>query len=99
MHSNTCTTMRKKLVNLNITGTMKNTVRYFLVMMIAASLLLPYGQVKAGNRDRSGSAGAGELLINPWARSTGWGGVNTANVHGLEAIFGNVAGTAFTKGT
>lgn len=91
--------MRKILVNFNITGTMKNTIRYFLLIMMTAALLLPYGQVKAGNRDRSGSAGASELLINPWARSTGWGGVNTANIRGMEAVFGNVAGTAFTKGT
>ncbi|MCX6233033.1 MAG: PorV/PorQ family protein [Bacteroidetes bacterium] len=53
----------------------------------------------AGNEDRVGQAGAQELLINPWARSTGWGGVNTANAHGLEATFNNVAGLAFTEKT
>jgi hypothetical protein len=53
----------------------------------------------AGNPDRAGQAGAGQLLINPWARSTGWGGANTANVTGLEAMYMNVAGTAFTKKT
>ena len=53
----------------------------------------------AGNEQRAGQAGAQELLINPWARSSGWGGANTASIHGLEAISLNVAGTAFTKKT
>ena len=53
----------------------------------------------AGNKDRAGEAGATELTINPWAKSSGWAGVNTACVRGLEAIFGNVAGTAFTQKT
>ncbi len=54
---------------------------------------------KAGNEQRAGQAGASELLINPWARSSGWGGANTASVQGLEAFSLNVAGTAFTKKT
>lgn len=48
----------------------------------------------AGNPDRAGSAGATQLLINPWARSSGWGLANTASVRGVEAMFGNVAGLA-----
>src|ERR1051326_2873203 len=55
--------------------------------------------VFAGNEDRSGQAGATELLINSWARSSGWAGSNVAGVHGLEGQFLNVAGTAFTKKT
>jgi hypothetical protein len=55
--------------------------------------------VFAGNPQRSGSAGAPELLINPWARSSGWGSVNVAGVSGIEASFLNVAGTAFTEKT
>ncbi|MEO0311957.1 MAG: hypothetical protein RIQ89_1614 [Bacteroidota bacterium] len=51
----------------------------------------------AGNPDRAGQAGATELLINPWARSTGWSTANTGGVRGLESVFGNVAGIAFTK--
>lgn len=61
-------------------------------------MVLVIGNAKAGNEDRAGSAGATELLINPWARSSGWGG-NTACVRGLEAQFFNIAGTAFTKKT
>jgi len=53
----------------------------------------------AGNKDRSGQAGASELLINPWARSSGWASANIAGVRGLEGQFINVAGTAFTKKT
>jgi len=48
----------------------------------------------AGNKDRTGQSGAPELLINPWARSTGLFGLNTASVGGIEAMKGNVAGLA-----
>jgi len=48
----------------------------------------------AGNKDRSGQAGAAELLINPWAQSTGMFAINTANVFGVEAMKNNVAGLA-----
>ena len=57
------------------------------------------GTVYSGNPDRTGQAGATELLINPWARSSGWNGVNTARVSGLEAMRLNVGGLAFTKKT
>ncbi|MBS1615516.1 MAG: PorV/PorQ family protein [Bacteroidetes bacterium] len=50
----------------------------------------------AGNKDRSGQSGAPELLINPWAASTGVFGANTACVTGIEAMKGNIAGLAFT---
>ena len=50
-------------------------------------------------QQRAGSAGASELLINPWARSSGWAGANVAGVRGLEGIYSNVAGLAFTQKT
>lgn len=53
----------------------------------------------AGNSDRAGQAGATELLINPWARSSGFGSANTASARGLEAQWLNVAGMAFTNKT
>ena len=53
----------------------------------------------AGNPDRAGSAGATQLLINPWARSAGWGLANTASVRGVEGMFGNIAGLARVKKT
>ncbi len=53
----------------------------------------------AGNKDRTGQAGASELLINPWASSTGIFGANTANVAGAEAMKSNIAGLAFVEKT
>ena len=53
----------------------------------------------AGNKDRSGQSGATELLINPWAASTGVFGLNTAYVRGMEAMKNNIAGLAYTDGT
>lgn len=55
--------------------------------------------VFAGNEDRVGSAGATELLINPWARSSAWGDAGVASVTGIEATFMNVAGLALTPKT
>lgn len=49
----------------------------------------------AGNPDRQGEAGAYELLLNPWARSSGLNSLGVANVTGLEAIFLNPAGLSF----
>lgn len=60
---------------------------------------LPFTAVMAGNPDRIGEAGAGELLINPWARSSGWNGINIASVQGLESMRLNVAGLAYTRNT
>lgn len=61
--------------------------------------LLIAGTSFAGNKDRAGQAGASHLLINPWARSSGWGGAGAANDRGLEGQFMNVASLAFTKQT
>ena len=63
------------------------------------ALILPFSNAFAGNPQRAGQAGASELLINPWARTSGWGGGNVAGVRGLEGIFTNVAGLAFTEKT
>ena len=53
----------------------------------------------AGNEDRIGSAGASELLINPWARSSALGDAGIASGIGLGATFTNIAGLAFTDKT
>ncbi|MBP7514940.1 MAG: PorV/PorQ family protein [Flavobacteriales bacterium] len=53
----------------------------------------------AGNPDRAGSAGASQLLINPWARSGGWSLANSATLRGVEGMFGNIAGLARVKKT
>ncbi|MBE0646792.1 MAG: PorV/PorQ family protein [Bacteroidales bacterium] len=78
---------------------MKNIYSILLALFLVVLIVYPASQVTAGNKDRSGQAGASELLINPWAKSSGWGGVGTACTHGLEALFTNIAGTAFTSGT
>lgn len=76
-----------------------NKISKIVVNSIIVVSMLSSGSLFAGNPERSGSAGGGQLLINPWARSTGWGGANQSNAHGLEAMFLNVAGMAFTKKT
>jgi hypothetical protein len=53
----------------------------------------------AGNGDRIGSAGATELLINPWARSAAWGDASVSCADGIDAIYQNIAGLAFTTKT
>ncbi len=78
---------------------MKTLYKYLSVVLIAAFLIPMSLTMKAGNKDRTGQAGATELLINPWTRSSGWGSANMSRVRGLEAMWGNVAGTAFTQGT
>lgn len=83
--------------NNKISLTMKNFYRYLAAFIIISNLAFIYSDVQAGNQDRSGQAGAPELLVNPWARSTGWGGVNTANVRGVESMFANIAGLAFVN--
>lgn len=70
-------------------------LKHIAVALAAVSFSAAY----AGNPDRVGQAGATELLINSWARSSGWGGVNTASVKGIESHNTNVAGLAFTPTT
>jgi hypothetical protein len=68
---------------------MKKSIATFALLAASAAAF-------AGNPVRSGSAGASELLINPWARTAAWSEGNTANVMGLESLYGNIAGLAFT---
>lgn len=76
---------------------MKNIFRILaaavLVMMVSAQ------SVWAGNDNRRGTAGNVELLINPWARSAGWGSVNIANARGLESFYTNIAGLTYVAKT
>lgn len=71
---------------------MKIIRKGLLVLALAGSSL-----AFAGNEDRAGEAGASELLINPWGRSSGWGGANTAGATGVESFNLNIAGLAYTK--
>jgi hypothetical protein len=52
-----------------------------------------------GNEQKSGQAGATELLINPWSRSSGMASSHTAGIRGVEAIRLNVGGLARVTGT
>jgi hypothetical protein len=78
---------------------MKRTQKSIYSVLLALASVLPFSAVNAGNNERVAQAGAGELLINPWARSSGWASANTGSIRGLEAVFSNVAGIAFTKKT
>lgn len=72
-------------------------IKQILGLMLIALLFISNSY--AGNKQRVAQAGATELLLNPWGRSTGLGEANVANITGLEGIFGNVAGTAHLKTT
>lgn len=66
---------------------------------LAAASMLISAPALAGNGDRVGSAGATELLINPWARSAAWGDASVSCGTGLDAVYTNIAGLAFTDKT
>ena len=70
-----------------------------VTLAVLTILLSTPNEVFAGNKDRAGSAGAPQLLINPWARSGGLANSNMASVRGVESVFLNVAGLAFTDRT
>lgn len=76
---------------------MKNIFR--IITVVALTFVLSMSAVVAGNDDRRGTAGATELLINPWARSAGWGAVSVANSRGLESFYTNIAGLSFIHST
>ena len=65
---------------------MKNSISIILF------ILAGWVTVFAGNPDRQGEAGAGELLFNPWAASAGLHTINTSSISGVEAMRLNVAG-------
>ncbi len=73
---------------------MKNLYRIFILVVLSS---LVVSTAYAGNKDRQGEAGASELLINPWAASSGWGGVNVAGTQGVESFYSNIAGLAFVN--
>lgn len=53
----------------------------------------------AGNPERAGQAGATQLLINPWARSSALNGINIGSSYGIESVGVNAAGLATTGRT
>ena len=78
---------------------MNKSFRVLIICTLVGLFTAMSAGVYAGNKDRSGQAGAQHLLIDPWARSNGWGTAGVAEIRGLEAIHSNVAGMAFTNRT
>ncbi len=77
----------------------KFNITIILLLFLSTLCLLAPQDSFAGNKDRVGQAGASELLINPWGRSSGFHGMNSSIVTGLEAMRVNPAGLAFTRKT
>lgn len=78
---------------------MKSFLNISLSVVLTGSLVSAGFTASAGNPERSGQAGASQLLINPYARSSGWAGANGSLSKGLESQYTNVAGLAATKKT
>ncbi len=76
---------------------MKNQMKYIMSLLLVGIIVTTSSF--AGNKTRIGQAGADELLINPWAGSSGWGSANIGNVKGVEALYLNVAGSAMLNQT
>ena len=77
---------------------MKNLYLILITVLVIFSSLTS-SNLFAGNDQRVAESGAAELLINPWARSSGWADANVACVTGLESVYQNIAGMAFTRKT
>ncbi|MBC8342429.1 MAG: hypothetical protein H8E61_00430, partial [Bacteroidetes bacterium] len=50
---------------------MKKMHKYLITALLIGLITFQNSNVNAGNEDRSGQAGASELLRNPWERSAG----------------------------
>ena len=74
-------------------------MKRILVSIIACSVAATAAQAQGGNEQKSGTAGASELLINPWAQSSGMANAHTAGVRGVEAIRLNVGGLSRVEST
>jgi len=71
---------------------------YIREMITLGLLVMVVPILIAGNPDRQGEAGAGELLFNPWARSAGLHTMNTSSISGVEAMRLNIAGMGRVDG-
>ncbi len=74
---------------------MKQKVIILMIVLLVVSL----GSAYAGNDRRIGTAGAQELRIPIGSRGTAMGGAVIADVTGVEALYWNPAGLAYTVGT
>ena len=85
--------MITNIMNMKQINTWIKSAVIIILTVLSSNILI------AGNPQRAGQAGASELLINPWGRTSGWADANIAGVRGLEGIYSNVAGVAFTEKT
>ncbi len=69
------------------------------IIISSIALVAVFNSAFAGNEDRLGSAGATQLLVNPWARGAAMGDAGVACTNGLDAQFVNIAGLAFVDKT
>jgi len=76
-----------------------NTVNYKRIFGLAAVTSLIAGMAFAGNDTKRGQAGATELLVNPWARTSGFAGANSGIIRGVESFGLNIAGLASVRKT
>jgi hypothetical protein len=76
---------------------MKKQIKHIIGLLTVVMVITSASY--AGNKTRIGQAGADELLINPWAGISGWGGANIGSVTGVEALYLNVAGSAHVNRT
>ena len=76
---------------------MKKLFRTIVIASLTIIIGFTSTQAFAGNKDRAGQAGANELLVNPWAASSGWGNAGMACIKGVDAMWSNVAGISFVN--
>lgn len=69
------------------------------LLIFGFAVLTLMTQVMAGNPERAGQAGATQLLVNSWGRSSGLNGINIGGTYGIESVMNNPAGLATTRRT
>ena len=61
------------------------TQKLVFIFLLSSIPFLIFSQ--DGGDERTGQAGASELLINPWSQSSGMASANTASCRGWKALF------------
>ncbi len=74
-------------------------MKKILIAFTLVGLSVGAHRASAGNDQKRGQAGATELTVNPWARSSGWAGANSAGIRGVESANSNIGGLAYVQGT
>jgi hypothetical protein len=74
-------------------------MKKYILFIAAIAGMFHADSLQAGNPDRAGGAGGTQLLLNPYGRSAGMMGANTAYLRGVEAMHFNVGGLAYLERT